>query len=294
MNDALIDSFIEYLVTEKSSAENTMSSYSNDLKTYGLWLDEKGLGFDKVDYYNLADFMTAMKETGLKTTSINRKLSTIRQFYRFLFEEGIIDSNPAMDILMPKRAQYLPEVLNVNEVENLLNAPDTSKPLGKRDKTMLELLYATGLRVSELVGLKLNNINLNAGFLITRGKGGKERLVPMGEKAVFWTREYIETVRPSMIVKKSEILFFSNRGTAMTRQNFWYIIKRYALAAGIFRDISPHTLRHSFATHLLTGGADLRSVQMMLGHSDISTTQIYTHITSQRLKEVHTRYHPRG
>ncbi len=294
MNDALIDSFIEYLVTERSSAENTMSSYSNDLKAFGLWLDEKGLSFDKVDYYNLAGYTTAIKETGLKITSINRRLSTIRQFYRFLLDEGIIEMNPTRDIVMPKRAQYLPEVLNVNEVEGLLNAPDTSKPLGKRDKAMLELLYATGLRVSELIKLKLNNINLGAGFLLARGKGGKERLVPMGEKAISWTREYIETVRPSMIVKKSETLFFSNRGTAMSRQNFWYIIKRYALAAGIFRDISPHTLRHSFATHLLTGGADLRSVQMMLGHSDISTTQIYTHITSQRLKEVHTRYHPRG
>ena len=294
MNDALIDSFIEYLVTERSSAENTMSSYSNDLKAFGLWLDEKSLSFEKVDYYNLAGYTTAMKETGLKITSINRRLSTIRQFYRFLLDEGIIEMNPTRDIVMPKRAQYLPEVLNVNEVEGLLNAPDTSKPLGKRDKAMLELLYATGLRVSELIKLKLNNINLGAGFLLARGKGGKERLVPIGEKAISWTREYIETVRPSMIVKKSETLFFSNRGTAMSRQNFWYIIKRYALAAGIFRDISPHTLRHSFATHLLTGGADLRSVQMMLGHSDISTTQIYTHITSQRLKEVHTRYHPRG
>ena len=294
MNDALIDSFIEYLVTERSSAENTMSSYSNDLKAFGLWLDEKSLSFEKVDYYNLAGYTTAMKETGLKITSINRRLSTIRQFYRFLLDEGIIEMDPTRDIVMPKRAQYLPEVLNVNEVEGLLNAPDTSKPLGKRDKAMLELLYATGLRVSELIKLKLNNINLGAGFLLARGKGGKERLVPMGEKAISWTREYIEIVRPSMIVKKSETLFFSNRGTAMSRQNFWYIIKRYALAAGIFRDISPHTLRHSFATHLLTGGADLRSVQMMLGHSDISTTQIYTHITSQRLKEVHTRYHPRG
>jgi integrase/recombinase XerD len=294
MNEALIDSFIEYLVTERSSAENTMSSYANDLKAYGLWLDEKGLSFDRVDYYNLAGYTTVMKETGLKTTSINRRLSTIRQFYRFLLDEGIIEKDPTREIVMPKRAQYLPEVLNVNEVEGLLNAPDISKPLGKRDKAMLELLYATGLRVSELIKLKLNNINLGAGFLLARGKGGKERLVPMGEKAISWTREYIETVRPSMIVKKSETLFFSNRGTAMSRQNFWYIIKRYALAAGIFRDISPHTLRHSFATHLLTGGADLRSVQMMLGHSDISTTQIYTHITSQRLKEVHTRYHPRG
>ncbi len=294
MKDALIDSFIEYLVTERSSAENTMSSYSADLKSYGLWLDEKGLNFDNADYQTLATYTASMKEAGLKTTSINRRLSTIRQFYKFLLDEGIIEKDPSRDIVMPKRAQYLPDVLNVNEVEGLLNAPDTSKPLGKRDKAMLEILYATGLRVSELVKLKMNNINLGAGFLLTKGKGGKERLVPMGEKAVRWTREYIETVRPSMIVKKSEILFFSNRGTAMSRQNFWYIIKRYALAAGIYRDISPHTLRHSFATHLLTGGADLRSVQMMLGHSDISTTQIYTHITSQRLKEVHTRYHPRG
>lgn len=294
MNDALIDSFIEYLVTERSSAENTMASYSNDLKAYGLWLDEKGLTYENAVYSDLAGYTAAMKGAGLKTTSINRRLSTIRQFYRFLLDEGVVEADPSRDIVMPRRAQYLPEVLNVNEVEGLLNAPDISTPLGKRDKAMLELLYATGLRVSELVKLKMNSINMGAGFLITKGKGGKERLVPMGEKAIYWTAEYIETVRPSMIVKKNENLFFSNRGTAMTRQNFWYIIKRYAASAGIFRDISPHTLRHSFATHLLAGGADLRSVQMMLGHSDISTTQIYTHITSQRLKEVHTRYHPRG
>jgi integrase/recombinase XerD len=265
----------------------------NDLKAFGLWLDQINADFEKIDSQTFMQYTSFMKECGLKATSINRRLSSIRQFYRFLFEENIINADPSREIIMPKRTQYLPEVLNAVEVENLLNGPDTSTPLGKRDKAMLELLYATGLRVSELVKLKVANINLNAGFLITKGKGGKERLVPMGEVSLYWTKQYLETVRQDMLGGKRDILFCSNRGCAMTRQNFWYIIKRYAAAAGIFRNISPHTLRHSFATHLLTGGADLRSVQMMLGHSDISTTQIYTHITSQRLKEVHSRYHPR-
>jgi len=294
MNDALIDSFLEYLVTERASAENTIQSYENDLKSFGLWLDEAALGFLDVNTGTLADYTSFMKQTGLKATSMNRKISSIKQFYRFLNEEGVIQTDPARDMVMPKRAQYLPEVLSADEILRLLNSPDISTPLGIRDKAMLELLYATGLRVSELVKLRISNVNLGAGFLITKGKGGKERLVPLGEAAMSWTKVYIETIRQSLLVKKTDTLFSSVRGSAMTRQNFWHIIKRYALAAGIFREISPHTLRHSFATHLLAGGADLRSLQMMLGHSDISTTQIYTHVTSQRLKDVHKRFHPRS
>jgi integrase/recombinase XerD len=294
MNDALIDSFLEYLITERASAENTIQSYENDLKSFGLWLDEAVLGFIDINSVNLADYTSFMKQSGLKATSINRKISSIKQFYRFLNEEGVMETDPARDMVMPKRAQYLPEVLSAEEILRLLNSPDISTPLGIRDKAMLELLYATGLRVSELVKLKIANVNMGAGFLITKGKGGKERLVPMGESAMSWTKSYIESVRQSLLTKKTDILFSSVRGSAMTRQNFWHIIKRYALVAGIFREISPHTLRHSFATHLLAGGADLRSLQMMLGHSDISTTQIYTHVTSQRLKEVHKRFHPRS
>jgi integrase/recombinase XerD len=231
---------------------------------------------------------------GVKATSTGRKISSIKQFYRFLLEEDLLTADPTRDLSSPKRGLYLPGVLNSDEIERLLNSPDVSTTLGIRDKAMLELLYATGLRVSELTGLKLNNLNVHAGYLICRGKGDKERLVPIGESALRWVGEYIRSSRPVLVKKSLDILFCSMRGGKMTRQNFWYAIQRYAVQAGIFKHISPHMLRHSFATHLLTGGADLRSVQMMLGHADISTTQIYTHLSSKRLKEVHKQYHPRG
>ena len=243
---------------------------------------------------DLEDYTSRCKEKGLKGTSIRRRLSTIRQFYRFLIEEEIIATDPTRDLASPKRGLYLPEVLSIDEVARLIASPDVNTPLGIRDKAMLEVLYATGLRVSELIGLKLHHLNLHVGYLICRGKGDKERLVPMGESAQRWVTDYLKNTRPYLVKKPTDVLFCSKRGGAMTRQNFWYSIKRYATIAGIFKQISPHMLRHSFATHLLGGGADLRSVQMMLGHADISTTQIYTHLSSARLKEVHERYHPRG
>jgi integrase/recombinase XerD len=294
MSRDLIDSFLEYLVAERSSPDNTLDAYGRDLEDLGSWLEEKGLSFIHVDGKTLTDYTSFCKGKGLKATSINRRLSTIRQFYRFLIEEELITADPTRDLSSPKRGMYLPEVLNTQEVERLLNSPDVSTPLGIRDKAMLELLYATGLRVSELTGLKLHNLNEHVGYLICRGKGDKERLVPMGESALRWVGDYIRTTRPLLVKRPTDILFCSKRGGRMTRQNFWYSIKRYALVAGIFKHISPHMLRHSFATHLLSGGADLRSVQMMLGHADISTTQVYTHLSSKRLKEVHQRYHPRG
>jgi integrase/recombinase XerD len=294
MNHALIDAFLEYLVSERSSPENTLSAYENDLRAFGAWLDDQELDFIEVRCESLHRFTSACRVIGLKATSLNRRLSSIRQFYRFLLEEDLMDTDPTRELLHPKRGYYLPEVLSTDEVDRLLSAPESSSPLGLRDKAMLELLYATGLRVSELVGLKLQNLNLNVGYLVTKGKGSKERLVPMGESALKHVKDYLASGRPQLVGRKTDILFCSNRGGGMTRQNFWYLIKRYAHAAGIYKSISPHTLRHSFATHLLAGGADLRSVQMMLGHSDISTTQIYTHITSQRLKDIHTQYHPRG
>lgn len=292
--NAAIDAFLEYLVSERSAPENTLAAYENDLRVFGVWLDEHGLAFTALTAAHLLQFTSFCKQTGLTATSVNRRLSAIRQFYRFLLAEEIVSSDPTRDLLRPKRGAYLPEVLGAAEVERLLAAPDGATPLGKRDQAMLELLYATGLRVSELVGLKLQNLNLHVGYLITRGKGGKERLVPMGESALARVKDYLAQGRPQLVGAATDCLFCSNRGQAMTRQNFWHIIKRYALAAGIAKPISPHTLRHSFATHLLLGGADLRSVQMMLGHADISTTQIYTHITAQRLKDIHTRFHPRG
>ena len=294
MSRALIDSFLEYLVAERSSPDNTLQSYGTDLEDLNSWLEEKGLSLIRADGNTLADYTSYCRDKGLKTTSIGRRLSTIRQFYRFLLEEELLTADPTRDLASPKRGAYLPEVLNPEEVERLLNSPDVNAVLGIRDKAMLELLYATGLRVSELTGLRLHNLNPHAGYLICRGKGDKERLVPSGESALFWVGEYLRTVSPLLIKKPTDILFCSRRGGRMTRQNFWYAVKRYAHDAGIFKHISPHMLRHSFATHLLAGGADLRSVQMMLGHADIATTQVYTHISSKRLKEVHTHYHPRG
>ncbi len=294
MSHALIDSFLEYLIAERSSPENTVSSYAADLETLKTFLDEKGITELSVSGADLEEYTSRCKEKGLKGTSIRRRLSTIRQFYRFLIEEEIIAADPTRDLASPKRGLYLPEVLSIDEVARLIASPDIGTPLGMRDKAMLEVLYATGLRVSELIGLKLHHLNLHVGYLICRGKGDKERLVPMGESAQRWVNDYLKNTRPYLVKKPTDILFCSKRGGAMTRQNFWYSIKRYASRAGILKQISPHMLRHSFATHLLGGGADLRSVQMMLGHADISTTQIYTHLSSARLKEVHERYHPRG
>jgi len=294
MSHALIDSFLEYLIAERSSPENTVSSYAADLEALKTFLDEKGITELSVSGADLEEYTSRCKEKGLKSTSIRRRLSTIRQFYRFLIEEEIIATDPTRDLSSPKRGLYLPEVLSIDEVARLIASPDIGTPLGMRDKAMLEVLYATGLRVSELISLKLHHLNLHVGYLICRGKGDKERLVPMGESAQRWVNDYLKNTRPYLVKKPTDILFCSKRGGAMTRQNFWYSIKRYASRAGILKQISPHMLRHSFATHLLGGGADLRSVQMMLGHADISTTQIYTHLSSARLKEVHERYHPRG
>jgi integrase/recombinase XerD len=294
MNHEFIDSFIEYLVVERSSPENTITAYENDLKHFFVWLDQQGKDVHALAAGDVAAFSADCRSRHMKSTSISRRLSTIRQFYRFLLEEGCVQKDPTRDMARPKRGTYLPAVLSIEEVDRLLAAPDVSTPLGVRDKAMIELLYATGLRVSELVGIKVHMVNLSVGYLLCRGKGDKERLIPVGESALNWVNEYLTVVRPAMAGSSSDTLFCSNRGAAMSRQNFWYMIRRYAAAAGIMKNISPHVLRHSFATHLLAGGADLRSVQMMLGHADISTTQIYTHVNASRLKEIHDRYHPRG
>ena len=294
MNRALIDSFLEYLVAERSSPENTLAAYAADLEDYGTFLDGRGVAEVDVDSSVLEDYTSHCKTRKLKATSIGRRLSTIRQFYRFLIEEEVIASDPTLDLASPKRGSYLPEILSSEEVERLIASPDLGTPLGIRDRAMLEVLYATGLRVSELTGLKLHHLNLHVGYLVCRGKGDKERVVPMGEAARRRVEEYLQDARPYLVKKPTDVLFCSRRGGAMTRQNFWHAVRRYAAAAGIHKQISPHMLRHSFATHLLMGGADLRSVQMMLGHADISTTQIYTHLSTGRLKEIHERYHPRG
>ncbi|MRR35393.1 site-specific tyrosine recombinase XerD [bacterium] len=293
MNHAFIDSFLEYLTVERSSPENTLSAYESDLRHFFSWLEEHGRDVLALDKTDIAEYSHACRQMHLKSTSIGRRLSVVRRFYRFLLDEGGLERDPTRDMSAPRRAQYLPQVLSIDEVNRLLAAPDTSTPLGTRDKAMIELLYATGLRVSELVTLKVHMVNLHVGYLLCRGKGNKERLVPVGESALHWVKEYLAVVRPSLAGGSTDTLFCSNRGKAMTRQNFWYMIRRYAACAGIMKHISPHVLRHSFATHLLAGGADLRSVQMMLGHADISTTQIYTHVNASRLKQIHERFHPR-
>jgi len=294
MNRGLVDSFLEYLVAERSSPENTLKAYGSDLEDFLRHVDGMGLDLKTVDEVVIESYIVHLRSRGFCPASINRRISTLRGFYRFLVEEGITDGDPASAIPFTRKATRLPDVLSADEVERLLSTPDTAIPRGLRDKAMLEVLYATGLRVSELVGLRIHEVNLHVGYLVCRGKGGRERLVPMGESARRWTSTYLGQARPHLARKQTDVLFCSRRGGAMTRQAVWHAIRGYAAAAGILKEISPHTLRHSFATHLLVGGADLRSVQAMLGHADISTTQIYTHITNLRLKEIHERFHPRG
>ena len=291
--DQLLDEFMAHIKVEKGLSANTIVAYNRDLLGFFEFLKTRGVAPLRVEQHDLLSFM-AEKRVQLAARSLARCLVSIRMFYRFCVTEGKITSNPARLLGIPKLYQHLPHILSRDEVEALLSQPDGLTLLGKRDKAMLEILYATGLRVTELIGLKMHNINLEAGFIRTIGKGSKERIIPMGGKAIDALKEYVQNARPAFLRKrKSSSLFLNRRGNSMTRQGFWKILKHYALKAGITRNVTPHTLRHSFATHLLEGGADLRSVQIMLGHSDISTTQIYTHVARERLKEIHERYHPR-
>jgi integrase/recombinase XerD len=292
----LLDQFINQLKVERGLAANTVLAYSSDLINFYDFLKKIRVSPLQVTQKELLAFMDD-KKSQLSSRSLTRTIVAVRMFYRFLVSEGKITVNPARLLGMPKMYQYLPEVLNRDEVEALLSQPNTDTALGKRDKAIFELLYATGLRVTELVGLKINNINMEAGFVRTIGKGSKERIIPMGSKAVNAVKDYLMNGRSSLFgikgVKRSPYLFLNNRGHPITRQGLWKILKSCALKAGVTKSVTPHMLRHSFATHLLEGGADLRSVQIMLGHSDISTTQIYTHVARERLKEIHEKYHPR-
>lgn len=291
-----LDLFLNFLLVEKGLAKNTMEAYSSDIGRYLNHLEKEGHEtFDQVRPLDVATFIARLKEAGLSPRSRARALSAMRMFHRFLLIENYCDVNPTAIIETPKIGGKLPVFLNCREVEQLLAAAVGESVGEVRDRAMLELLYATGLRVSELVCLRVRDINMDAGFLLTMGKGEKERLVPMGESARSALAEYLATVRPSLDRSGSSLyLFLSRLGERMTRQAFWNIIKKRALMSGIVKNISPHTLRHSFATHLLENGADLRSVQIMLGHADLSTTQIYTHVTRERLKRVHEECHPRG
>ena len=291
----LLTRFLNYITIEKSLASNTIESYRNDLARYLSYLDEKGIDkTDKITLNLLRDFLADLLRTQMSVSSVKRYISSIRHFHKFLLLEGLTDSNPTTYLETPRGWHRLPKTLSIADVDALLKQPDENTNEGMRNSAMIELLYATGLRVSELISMKPGNINLEVGFIITVGKGGKERIVPAGEYALEKIKRYIKTARNQILKERhSPHLFVTARGKGMTRQGFWKIIKKYARKACIEKDISPHTLRHSFATHLLERGADLRSVQMMLGHSDISTTQIYTHINRERLKKIHTECHPR-
>jgi len=292
-NQALIDQFIEAIWLESGLSKNTLSAYRSDLNRLCELLGKKSLL--AVEQSDIQKLLAVLLATGIRSSSSARILSTLRRFYRYQVRERRIDIDPCAQVLSPKQGRPLPKSLSEQQVGDLLLTPDTEQPLGLRDRAMLETLYATGLRVSELVALTLLEMNLDVGLVRIVGKGNKERLVPLGEQAVDWVQRYLQRARSELLKgKSSDALFVTNRGRSMTRQAFWYLIKKYALNAGIEHSLSPHTLRHAFATHLINHGADLRSVQMLLGHADLSTTQIYTHIARERLQSMHAQHHPRG
>jgi len=294
--DEFHDLFLNYLIVERGVSRNTCDAYSRDIGSYLRFLAGRGIGApEQISSGDVAAFIGSQKDAGLAPRSRARSLSAIRMLHRFLLTERYCTHNPTAIIESPRTIRKLPQVLTVNEVESLLTAPQGNEAIDVRDRAMLQLLYATGLRVSELVQLKVQDVNLTAGYLLTYGKGGKERLVPLGDVAKGAVDEYLHHARPLLVRgNDTPVLFITRLGDGMTRQAFWNIIKKRSLAAGIRKNISPHTLRHSFATHLLENGADLRSVQLMLGHADLSTTQIYTHVSKERLKRLHAQFHPRG
>jgi len=293
--DPLITRFLDAVWMERGLSSNTLAAYRADLVALARWLSARRVTLPKTGRADLMEFIAARVHGGARPRSTARQLSSFRRFFRYLIRENLIAEDPTAQIAMPKIGRSLPRSLSESEVEALLGAPAVADPLGHRDRTMLEVLYATGLRVSELVHLKLGQVNMNQGVIRVLGKGNRERLIPLGEEAVRWLKTFIEGGRAEILLDRTtDFLFPTRRGDRMTRQAFWHIIKRYARKADVDRDLSPHTLRHAFATHLLNHGADLRVVQMLLGHSDLSTTQIYTHVARERLKELHTTHHPRG
>jgi integrase/recombinase XerD len=294
--DTLVDQFLNYLIFEKGLSEKTIESYSSDLSRYLNFLRQNGVkDIASAETPLILKHLIALRKSGLGSRSCARHLITLRGFYRFLAQEKIIAYDPAKLIDLPKSGLKLPDVLSVPEVELLLNIPDMNQPIGKRNAAMLELLYAAGLRVSELVNLKFLDVNLEACFVRVLGKGSKERIVPFGLFAKNKMDDYITNARPLLLKNGiSQFLFVARKGHPMTRQGFWKLLKQYAKQAGIKKKITPHSFRHSFASHLLEGGADLRTVQVMLGHVDISSTQIYTHVARDHLRMIHEKYHPRG
>ncbi len=292
-SEPLLERYLESLALERGLAELTVEAYGRDLERLRRDLAERGSGLADADAEALSAHLRCLRKRGLSARSIDRARVAIRGFYAHLVESGDRRSNPAVNLSPPRLWRKLPRVLSEAEVEALLEAPDVETPLGLRDRAMIELLYATGVRVSELVGLELAQARLDVGFMVVYGKGGKERIVPIGEQAEHWLGRYLGVGRPQLARGRHEVVFVNARGGPLSRQGFWKNLRRYGTSVGV-RDLSPHVLRHSFATHLLEHGADLRAVQMMLGHADISTTQIYTHIHEQRLRKLYDEHHPRS
>jgi integrase/recombinase XerD len=294
--DYLIDAYLNVLAVEQGASPHTMEAYSRDLLRFASFMAEKGIDDpEKVTAEDIMAFLVHLKETGLNPVSSNRCLAAIRSYYKFLLREQKISRNPMTMIQRAKVWMCLPDTLSREEMNRLISQPGGATSMAVRDTAMLDLMYATGLRVSELLGLRLGSINWQVGYLTACGKGNKERIVPIGKSAYDSVQKYVQESRPLLLKeRKVDILFLNRGGAAMTRQGFWKIIKKYARLAGLEKKVHPHTFRHSFATHLLEGGADLRSVQLMLGHADIVTTQIYTHVTRDMLRDIHRKYHPRG
>ncbi len=292
----LLDRYYSHLLIEKGAAGNTMEAYGRDLNRYVSFLEQKGLKDARsVIPKTVVEFLVQIKGEGLSANSMNRLLAALRGFYKFLLQEKVLDESPLANIELAKVWMRLPDTLSKEEMNLILSQPGDQTASAMRDSAMLELLYATGLRVSELASLTMNSINWQVGFLTVMGKGSKERVVPIGKTAYDSVRRYVDDARPKLVKSKTtDVLFLNRYGGAFTRQGLWKIIVHYAQKAGLQKNVHPHTFRHSFASHLLEGGADLRAVQVMLGHADISTTQIYTHVTKDRLKEIHRKFHPRG
>ena len=294
-SEELVDRFLDAIWMERGLSQNTLGAYRADLMTLGRGLAENEKTIEEADKADLLAFIAGRVEGGAKPRSTARQLSSFRRFFRYIMREGMRETDPTADIEMPRIGRSLPKTLSEDEVESLLNAPNTDEPLGHRDRAMLELLYATGLRVSELINLKQSQVNFNQGVLRIIGKGDRERLIPLGDESQRWLKDFIDGPRMEILLERqTDYLFPTRRGDRMTRQAFWHIIKRYAEKSGVRQKMSPHSLRHAFATHLLNRGADLRVVQLLLGHSDLSTTQIYTHVARERLKDLHGEHHPRG
>jgi integrase/recombinase XerD len=293
--DALVDGFLMHLRTERRLSPNTVESYGFDLRRFAAFLAEAGAAVEDLDRPRFLSFLSALRDEGLSARSTARHVSSLRSFYKYLVREGLVEATPLADVRAPRLGRPLPKYLTVTEVKELLAAPETGTPEGIRDRAILMLMYASGLRASEVVTLRLENVDENASFLRVFGKGSKERVVPIAPAALAALKNYRETARALFLKERvSSYLFLSRRGKPITRQALWTRIVRWARAADLERRVTPHTLRHSFAGHMLAGGADLRAVQAMLGHADIATTQIYTHVTPERLREVHRKHHPRG